>query len=132
MSKLPLQFTMALLAALSTAFAFHILVLFLLDYPLWGDLLPLSYLINFLLAVGIFFGLYALRKKLSNSLGFLFMAGSLLKFAVFFLVFYPAYKSDAVIQRSEFAAFFVPYLIALVQETFFASKMLQKLDKKPE
>lgn len=129
MRALPLRFAIVLLATMAVTFVLHLCSLSALGYSLWADMIVLSYIINFLLALGIFLALYFFRNKLSNSLGFLFMAGSLLKFVVFFLVFYPTYKSDGELQRSEFAAFFVPYLVALILETFFASKMLQKLDK---
>lgn len=98
-----------------------------LDLAPLNDMLVASYGINFVLAVGIFIGLYYARKKLKNALGFLFMGGSLIKFVVFFLVFYPVYRADGEIQRTEFAAFFVPYLTALVLETYFASKMLNQV-----
>ena len=55
------------------------------------------------------------------------MGGSFLKFAVFFVVFYPSYKADGDIQKVEFAAFFVPYVLALIVETYFASKMLNQM-----
>ncbi len=127
MTRLPFRFTMVLLACLGTALAVHFLILHAFEKPLFNDLILLSYLVNFLLALGIFLGLYFLREKVKNALGFLFMAGSLLKFLVFFLIFYPTYKADGNMQSSEFAAFFAPYLIALVLETLFASKMLNKM-----
>ncbi|MBC30356.1 MAG: hypothetical protein CMH48_05880 [Muricauda sp.] len=130
MARLPLKFTLSLLACLSTAFAFHLLILVGFEKPLWGNLIALSYLLNFTLALGIFLALYFLRNKLGNAMGFLFMGGSLLKFVVFFLVFYPGYKSDGTIQGVEFAAFFVPYAVALVLETYFAAKMLKNLGAK--
>jgi len=55
------------------------------------------------------------------------MAGSFLKFIVFFLVFYPPYKMDGNMDKLEFAAFFVPYVICLVLETVFTARMLQKM-----
>ena len=130
MARLPMQFALTLLACLSTAFAFHLLVLLGLEKPFWDNLIVLSYLLNFALALGIFLALYFFRNKLGNAMGFLFMGGSLLKFAVFFVVFYPVYKNDGVIQGVEFAAFFVPYAIALVLETYFATKMLKDLGEK--
>ncbi|MEM8509949.1 MAG: DUF6168 family protein [Bacteroidota bacterium] len=90
-------------------------------------LLQPAYSINFLLAAAIFVGLYSARHKLKNALGFVFMGGSFVKFAVFFVVFYPAYKADGEIQNVEFAAFFVPYVLALIVETYFASKMLNQM-----
>ena len=91
------------------------------------ELLYPGYGVNFLLAAVIFVGLLLARKKLKNALGFLFMGGSFLKFAVFFVVFYPDYKADGDIQNAEFAAFFVPYVFALIVETYFASKMLNRM-----
>lgn len=132
MTRLPVRFALVLLACLSTAFAFHLLILQLLGKPLLNNLILPSYTLNFLLALGIFYALYFLRKRLSNAIGFLFMGGSLLKFVVFFIVFYPSYRSDGKMQGIEFAAFFVPYVIALILETYFASKMLKNLEKKSQ
>ncbi len=88
----------------------------------------LSYVINFLLASIIYIGLYSFRNKIKTQIGFLFLAGSFLKFIVFFILFYPSYKADGSMASSEFAAFFVPYAICLVVETIFTAKMLQKME----
>ena len=127
MKKLPIQFTWVLLVALSVAFTVHFFVLRYLGLPPLEHMLVPSYVTNFVLAAAIFSGLFYARKKLKNALGFLFMGGSLLKFAVFFIFFYPGYRADGAMQRTEFAAFFIPYLTALVLETYFASKMLNKV-----
>lgn len=124
MQKLPLRFALILGIALGITYLVHHFVLKVLGLPPFNGMPILSYTINFLLATLIFSGLYIARKKLKNALGFLFMGGSLLKFLVFFLVFYPTYRADGEIEGIEFAAFFIPYTIALVLETFFASKML--------
>ena len=132
MTKLPFRFALVLLGVLTIVFTGHLLVLQGLEKPLWNDMILLSYLLNFLLALGIFLVLYFLKEKVSNAIGFLFMGGSLLKFVVFFIVFYPAYKNDGEVSKSEFAAFFVPYLISLVLETYFASKMLRGMEQKSD
>ena len=89
----------------------------------------LSYVVNTILVILVFGALYFLRDKFKSQLGFLFLAGSLLKFAVFFIVFYPFYKLDESIIKLEFLAFFVPYSIGLILETFSLSKWLNKLDE---
>lgn len=94
-----------------------------------GDLLPVSYLVNFGLAFTIVSLLFRYRRKMRQQIGFLFIAGSLLKFAVFFAVFYPIFKADGEIGRPEFASFFVPYLLALFLETLFAAKLLKELER---
>lgn len=127
MKKLPLRFILVLFGALLITFVLHFYTLRNLGLPPLGDMLIASYGINFLLAAGIFIGLFYARKKLKNALGFLFMGGSLIKFAVFFVVFYPVYRADGEMVRTEFAAFFIPYLTALILETYFASKMLNQV-----
>ena len=122
-----MQFTATLTVVLMLVFTLHFFILKYLGLPLFNDMLVPSYIVNLLLATGIFLGLFYFRKKLKNALGFLFMGGSLMKFVVFFIIFYPVYRADGEIQRTEFAAFFIPYLTALVLETFFASKMLNQV-----
>ena len=96
--------------------------------PLFENRIVPAYLVNLILVVGIFGVLYLLREKYKSQLGFLFLAGSLLKFTVFFIVFYPFYKLDGVITKLEFAAFFAPYVIGLILESVSLSKWLNKLD----
>jgi len=76
----------------------------------------------------IYLTLFLLKNKLKNQIGFLFIAGSLIKFIVFFILFYPSYKQDGIMERVEFFAFFVPYLLALIVETVFIFKMLKEID----
>ena len=127
MKRLPIYFTLALLITLVFAFTGHYVLLKHQGFPPLGDLLLPSYCANFFLALGIFIALFVAKEKLKNALGFLFLVGSLLKFIVFFIVFYPVYRADGEIVRTEFAAFFVPYMIALILETYFASKMLNQV-----
>ncbi len=95
-----------------------------------GDLLLPSYLFNFFMALGIVAGLYAVRNRMKQQIGFLFIGGSLLKFLVFFLFFHPSFTADGTISRAEFSSFFVPYFLALATETFFTASMLRNLEKK--
>lgn len=121
-------FALALLLALCIAFALHLSVLSFLQYPLLDNMIVACYLVNFGLALLIFLGLYLLRERMKNQIGFLFMAGSLFKFLVFFLVFYPRFLESGDISRAEFAAFFVPYAVSLVIETAGVARLLQKLN----
>jgi hypothetical protein len=93
-----------------------------------GDLLLWTYLTNALLAFGIVLLIYSLRNRMKTQLGFLFMAGSFVKFLFFFLFFYPSYTSDELISQSEFSSFIVPYFLALVVETYFVSVLLKNLE----
>ena len=94
-----------------------------------GDLLTRSYGVNFVLAFAIVAVLFAFRRKLKNHIGFLFIGGSLLKFLVFFIFFYPSFTADEVMSRAEFASFFTPYFLSLILETYFTSRMLRNLEQ---
>lgn len=87
-----------------------------------------SYSINILLACSVIVLLFVLKEKLKNQLGFIFMGTSLLKFALFFLLFYPNYNNDGDLSRIEFLTFFVPYVICLITECVILSKFLNALD----
>jgi len=126
--KLPVRFTLFLFLSLTIGFCTHLGILHMLELPLFENLIVLSYGINFVLAFIIFIVLYMLREKFKNAIGFLYMGGSLFKFLVFFLVFYGPYKADGKMLGLEFAAFFVPYGIALILETIFTAQMLKRIE----
>jgi len=109
------------------AFFIHISILYLLKLPLFDNKIILSYVVNTLLVILILLVLFIFRNKLKDQLGFLFMGGSLLKFACFFIFFYPSFKMDGNISNLEFASFFVPYATCLIVETSCASKLLNSL-----
>ncbi len=123
-----LSFTIKVIALLTLAFCIHIGILKILELPLFNDKIILSYTVNLILVIVIFGILYLLKEKYKSQLGFLFLAGSFLKFVVFFIVFYPIYDADDNISKLEFAAFFVPYVLGLIFETYSLSKWLSKLD----
>ncbi|WP_242203366.1 DUF6168 family protein [Aestuariivivens insulae] len=114
---------------LTIVFGIHLALLHFLGFPLFENKIILSYTVNLLLVIGVFGLLYMLRDKYKSQLGFLFLAGSVLKFAVFFIVFYPFYKQDNVITKLEFASFFVPYVVGLILETLSLGKWLNKIDE---
>ncbi|GGW38438.1 hypothetical protein GCM10007383_23950 [Arenibacter certesii] len=87
----------------------------------------LAYASNLILAILIFSILYLFREPLKHQLGFLFLAGSMLKFVLFFILFYPVYNMDGNMESVEFATFFIPYSVGLVVETIFAAKLLNNL-----
>lgn len=120
-------FSVRLLLILSVVFCIHILMLYFLNFPLFKDMIVLSYVINAVLAIGIFGVLFKLKDKYGSQLGFLFLGGSFLKFIVFFVVFYPVFKADGQVTSLEFSSFFIPYIISLLFETFSLVKWLNKI-----
>lgn len=122
------NFTVKAFIVLALVFCVHLGLLSILDLPLFENRIILSYVVNLVLIIVIFGVLYLLKRKYKSQLGFLFLAGSFLKFAVFFIAFYPFYKLDNTVTKLEFAAFFVPYAFGLIFESVSLSKWLNKLE----
>ena len=118
------KFLYKLTLILIVLFTIHIGVLKALSHPLFDNHIIASYSIHLLLAIVIFSLLYLRRIPQHDVLGFLFMAGSILKFIVFFAVFSPWYKEDGNISTLEFASFFIPYTACLIYESIAVSKLL--------
>ena len=123
-----IRFSLTIILILSITFVLHVFTLNAKDLPLFDNQIILSYVINTVLAIVIFALLFFLKEKYKSQLGFLFMAGSALKFAIFFIVFQPIYKQDGEVSTLEFLSFFIPYVLCLIFETFSLSKLLNRLD----
>ena len=121
------RFIILLTTGVTATFLLHILFLNFKNLPFFDNKIVLAYILNYLLALSIYSLLYFLRFKLKNQLGFLFMTGSFWKFIVFFVFFYPSYKSDGSINNLEFSSFFIPYLICLIIETYTLIQLLKNL-----
>ncbi|TJY34742.1 hypothetical protein [Pontimicrobium aquaticum] len=128
MNNTIVRFVILTVLVLGSVFALHLFLLNYLSLPLLDNKIILSYAINATLAIVIVTVLYLLKEKYKSQLGFLFMAGSALKFFVFFFVFYPYYNLDGDVETLEFFAFFLPYGLSLILETITLSKFLNKLD----
>ncbi|RFN59141.1 DUF6168 family protein [Marixanthomonas ophiurae] len=118
------RFLGILAAVLVVTFGIHLALLSTLEKPLFAHQIVLSYVVNFVMAATILMVIQRSLKKKSAQSGFIFMAGSGLKFLVFFLIFYPAYNADASMQTIEFVTFFIPYAVCLALEVMYLSKQL--------
>jgi hypothetical protein len=121
-------FSIKLLILLAIVFPIHAYVQNFYGQNYFGNILIGSYLTNYILVVLSFILLIKLQKKYTNSLGFIFMGGSLVKFAVFLVFFNPHYKLDGAIYVAEFSAFFVPYGIGLTIETISLVRLLNRAE----
>lgn len=117
-------FAIKLLLALIIVFGIHCAILYFLDISIFQNLLIPSYITNYFLAILIFFILVKLKKKYLDLLGFVFMAGSFLKFGVYFIFFNPVFKQNGTVSAQEATAFLAPYLLCLIVETFYLIKLL--------
>ena len=120
------KFILILFTSLALVFSLHLTYLKLNSLPLFDDKIIAAYTINFFVAILIYLSLYFFKNKYLEQLGFFYMGGSFLKFILFFIFFYPAYKLDGKMSSFEFAAFFIPYAISLFFETLGVIKFLQK------
>ncbi|MDC7995026.1 hypothetical protein [Altibacter sp. HG106] len=111
-------------AVLLVVFGLHLAILYAMDFPLFSDEIVLSYVVNYALAALIFLIIQRTLGSKASYAGFIFMLGSGLKFLLFFLVFYPKYQADEVMETSEFTAFFVPYGTCLILEVYYLAKQL--------
>lgn len=124
------NFFTQLIIGLLFVFYIHTYVLKINKLPLYDNKILLAYFVNGALASVIFLVLFFLRKKQKDQLGFLFMFGSFLKFALFFILFYPTYNADGKTTKLEFMAFFIPYLYSLLIETLSLIRLLNLPEKK--
>ncbi|AXP80560.1 hypothetical protein CJ739_1471 [Mariniflexile rhizosphaerae] len=106
----------------------YISILQYIQAPILQNQILLAYVINTILAIGIMSFMFLFKKRFKDQLGFIFMLGSFIKFACFFVFFYPAYNSDGDITRDEFLSFFIPYSICLITETVTSIRLLNRLD----
>lgn len=121
-----IDFSLKLVAVLSVFFGIHIFILKTLNQPIFSNLIIESYVVNVILAIIIYSSLYLLKKKYLDMLGFIFMGGSFLKFAVYFIFFYPVFKEDGAIIRQEATSFLIPYIASLIVETYYLVKLLNE------
>ncbi len=121
------RFSLLLSISIIIFFGIHLLVLRYINSPLFAHKIVLAYTMNYFLAIGVYMFLYVFREKFKAQLGYLFMAGSFMKFILFFILFYTSYKADGDINTLEFTSFFVPYTICLVIETYSLVNLLNNL-----
>ena len=119
-----LLYLVKLFFALIVVLSIHLAALHFLKKPLFENMIVMSYVINFILAAIVLMVIEKIMHKKSAQAGFSFMAGSGLKFLVFFIVFYPSYRADGKMQTIEFTTFFIPYALCLITDVLYLSKQL--------
>ena len=101
------------LLSISFAGAFKIHSLFLTQTDMF---LIKSYFANALLAIiALTLLAYAIKKKKSN-LALVYLLTVAIKLIVYFLFFYPEFKTDGIVLQKEFFIFFIPYALGLLAE----------------
>jgi len=127
MKRVVVSFFLLLLISLGVIFCGHLFLLHFLDLPLFGNKIMLAYFVNFSITFGSFVFLVNFRNKFAESLGYFFMATSMLKFVVFFIFFYSDYHEDSKVDKLELSAFFIPYAVSLFIETIVLIRLLNRV-----
>ena len=125
MNKRNVSFVIQLLAVLFIAGALHYAYFYANRIEIPQSTLIFCYLVNYILALAIYFTLVKLVADENKYVGFVFLVGSAVKFLAYFLIFDPLFKQDGQLSRVEFFLFFTPYLISLVVETIALVKLLR-------
>lgn len=128
MDKKIITFALQLIAVLAFLALLHMAFFYARANTIPFDLIALGYLMNFAMAFGIYYGLVQLAKKQNKNLGVVFLFGSTLKFAVYFLIFNPLFMQDGGLSKLEFFTFFIPYITCLIMETLALVKLLKDID----
>ena len=124
MSKPIIGFCVKLLLSLGVILGIHISILSYFGLPLFDNLILASYSVNYILAITIYITLYKLRIKYLDLLGFVFMGGSFIKFAVYFIFFNSTIKENGTVSFNEAISFLLPYLSCLMIEIIYLIKLL--------
>ena len=126
-TKALVRFVLILASILLVVFFVHISTLHFLNLDLFANRIITSYVGNFEFTVAIFKYIYQNKEKKTESLGFLFLGGSMVKFLLFFIFLNPFFMQDGLVSRVEFFSFFIPYVVALVVETEQLIKELNRV-----
>jgi len=121
------NFIFTLTIAVAVVFGVHLFALNYLGQALFANQIILAYAVNYFLALQIGIIIYQMRNKYTSSLGFIFLGGSMLKFFVFFLLFYSGYHADGEVSTLEFTTLFIPYGVSLIVETTFLIRVLNRM-----
>ena len=126
-SRFILSFTSKLGLVLVCVGLMHYLAFELQDIRLNLKMWVFTYLSNFLLAALAILMIYKFRISHTASLGYIFLATSLLKLIVFPLFIQPILVEHCTSSTHVFFLFFIPYFVALVVEISVLIKLLNQL-----
>tara|TARA_B110000014_G_C19956769_1_gene495136 strand:- start:397 stop:774 length:378 start_codon:yes stop_codon:yes gene_type:complete len=123
MNKQLIKFHLYLFVVLGVSYFIH-------NYIVSFNQLFLLYALNLVIAIFVYWLVFLLRNKQKEYLGFYFLAGTLIKFIVFFVIVLPIFKEDNIVSKTEFLSFFTPYLLSLLVETKYLISLLNSIENK--
>lgn len=125
MSKYFWRFLFTSLILLSITFYIHSRFISVLDETTMYK----SYVVNLMLGIIVFVVIEFLKKSQTNIIGFIFLAGSMFKFLVYFIYIYPLLVESGELTKPKFFVFFIPYSICLIVEIIFLVRLMNNETK---
>ncbi|PKV48815.1 hypothetical protein ATE84_0829 [Aquimarina sp. MAR_2010_214] len=121
MGKNVFRFLFLFTIVISGSYMIHMGIIntFLLERNI--NIIKFSYIFNSVFTFVFTMVILVLSKKFKDQLGFIFMGGSLIKIGVFIAI---SKLSDFEMSKSVFLDFFVAYLICLIFEVYYVSRIL--------
>ncbi|WP_299186285.1 DUF6168 family protein [uncultured Aquimarina sp.] len=121
MIKNLLSFLSIFLLVLLVVYGVHIGVVNFFSINNDPTIINLSYIFNAVYTIILITTILILRKKFKDQIGFIFLAGSFIKLGVFVAI---TKLNGIVMDKSVFLDFFTPYVISLILEVYYVSKIL--------
>ncbi|MBQ4820126.1 DUF6168 family protein [Aquimarina sp. MMG016] len=88
------------------------------------DLIKVSYMFNGVFTIILTSGIILLSNRFKDQLGFIFLGASFAKIGIFMAIIK---LIGMEINKSVFPDFFIPYVICLVAEVYYISKILNNI-----
>ncbi|MFD2563598.1 DUF6168 family protein [Aquimarina rubra] len=121
MIKNLLRFLVIFLLVLLGVYFIHTWALDFFSFHSNSTIVNLSYIFNAVYTFVLVTLILLLSKKFKDQIGFIFLAGSFIKLGVFVAI---TKLSSIEVDRSVFLDFFTPYVISLILEVYYVSKIL--------
>ncbi len=125
MFKELLRFLFVFLVVVVGGYFIHlgIVTSFSLDRNL--EIINFSYVFNGIFTLLFVVGILVFSNKFKDQIGFIFMGGSLVKIGLFIGI---SKLNDMDIDKNVFLDFFVAYVICLILEVYFVSRILKSVN----
>jgi len=124
MPKSLLKFSITFLVVLLISYFVHNTVVNFYSINTDTSILNFSYVFNGVYTLCLVTAIVLLVRKLKDQIGFIFLVGSFLKIGLF-LAFTKFNNQE--IEKSVFLDFFIPYIVSLILEVLYISKILNNL-----
>lgn len=89
------------------------------------EIINFSYVFNGIFTLLFVVGILVFSNKFKDQIGFIFMGGSLVKIGLFIGI---SKLNDMDIDKNVFLDFFVAYVICLILEVYFVSRILKSVN----